>query len=73
VGTNIDTKVQLGAWSWDMATCDEFRVGAGIAEPYPITWCAVEYFEASGTILQLLLQRLSPNSYHNGRTWYEPN
>nr|GEX02482.1 hypothetical protein [Tanacetum cinerariifolium] len=70
VGTNIDTKVQLGAWSWDMATCDEFRVGAEIAEPYPITWCAVEYFEASGTILQLLLQRLSPNTYHNGRTWF---
>ncbi|GJU07538.1 putative ankyrin repeat-containing domain-containing protein [Tanacetum coccineum] len=68
VGTNIDTKVQLGAWSWDMATGDEFRVGAGLAEPYTITWCAIEYFEASGTILQLLLQHLSPNTYHNGRT-----
>nr|GFC39359.1 hypothetical protein [Tanacetum cinerariifolium] len=50
VGTNIDTKVQLEAWSWDMDIGDEFRVGAGLAEPYPITWCTIKYFEASGTI-----------------------
>ncbi|KAI3520690.1 hypothetical protein L1887_10140 [Cichorium endivia] len=68
VGARIDMKVTLGAWSWDMASGDEFRVGAGLADPYPITWCAVEYFEASGSILQLLLQHLSPNTCHNGRT-----
>ncbi|CAL5365754.1 unnamed protein product [Camellia sinensis] len=33
-----DIKVQLGAWSWDTVSGEEFRVGAGLAEPYPITW-----------------------------------
>ncbi|KAI3463094.1 hypothetical protein Pfo_019757 [Paulownia fortunei] len=63
-----DVKVQLGAWSWDMASGEEFRVGAGLAEPYPITWCAVEYFEATGSILQMILQHISPNTPHYGRT-----
>ncbi|KAK9061676.1 hypothetical protein SSX86_018859 [Deinandra increscens subsp. villosa] len=67
-GAKTDIKVPLGAWSWDMDSGDEFRVGAGLAEPYGITWCAVEYFESSGTILQLLLHHLSPNAYHHGRT-----
>ncbi|CAK9137323.1 unnamed protein product [Ilex paraguariensis] len=67
-GARTDTKVRLGAWSWDTATGEEFRVGAGLSEPYSITWCAVEYFEASGTILRLLLQHLSPNIPHLGRT-----
>lgn len=60
--------MQLGAWSWDVASGEEFRVGAGLAEPYPITWCAVEYFEATGSILQMLLQSISPNTPHYGRT-----
>ncbi|KAK6116586.1 hypothetical protein DH2020_049692 [Rehmannia glutinosa] len=68
VGCRTDTKVSLGAWSWDVTTGEEFRVGAGLAEPYSITWCAVEYFEASGAILRLLLHHLSPNIPHLGRT-----
>ncbi|KAF5763932.1 putative ankyrin repeat-containing domain-containing protein [Helianthus annuus] len=67
-GANVNMKVQLGAWSWDTNSGDEFRVGAGLAEPYPITWCAVEYFEATGSILQMLLQRISPATCHNGRS-----
>ncbi|KAL2240622.1 UNVERIFIED_CONTAM: hypothetical protein Sindi_0703400 [Sesamum indicum] len=67
-GVRTDVKVQLGAWSWDLASGEEFRVGAGLAEPYPITWCAVEYFEATGSILQMLLQHISPNTPHHGRT-----
>ncbi|XP_034914514.1 uncharacterized protein [Populus alba] len=68
VGVGTDMKVRLGAWSWDMDTGEEFRVGAGLAEAYSITWCAVEYFEASGAILRMLLQHLSPNIPHFGRT-----
>ncbi|KAK6117483.1 hypothetical protein DH2020_048761 [Rehmannia glutinosa] len=67
-GVKTDVNVQLGAWSWDIATGEEFRVGAGLAEPYPLSWCAVEYFEATGTILQMLLEHISPNTPHNGRT-----
>nr|XP_043621339.1 ankyrin-1-like [Erigeron canadensis] len=67
-GARTDTKVSLGAWSWDMTTGEEFRVGAGLAEPYDITWCAVEYFEETGTILNMLLQYSSPNVSHFGRT-----
>ncbi|KNA20114.1 hypothetical protein SOVF_055350 [Spinacia oleracea] len=67
-GVQVDIKVRLGAWSWDPATGEECRVGAGLTEPYNITWCAVEYFEETGSILRLLLQRLSPNTPHLGRT-----
>ncbi|KAD3641144.1 hypothetical protein E3N88_30368 [Mikania micrantha] len=67
-GANVSIKVQIGAWSWDTASGEEFRVGAGLSEPYPITWCAVEYFEASGSILQMLLQHFSLNTCHNART-----
>ena len=67
-GASTDIKVKLGAWSWDMATGEEFRVGAGMAEPYAITWCAVEYFEVSGAILRMLLQQNSPDVPHYGRT-----
>ncbi|CAN8275354.1 unnamed protein product [Cochlearia groenlandica] len=52
----------------DSNTGEVFRVGAGVAEPYPLTWCAVEYFETSGDILRLLLKVHSPNAPHNGRT-----
>ncbi|KAL3624321.1 hypothetical protein CASFOL_033137 [Castilleja foliolosa] len=67
-GVKTDVKVQLGAWSWDIATGEEFRVGAGLAEPYPLTWCAVEYFEATGIILQTLVEHVSPETPHYGRT-----
>ncbi|KAK6912990.1 Ankyrin repeat [Dillenia turbinata] len=66
-GARTDVEVRLGAWSWDTASGEEFRVGAGLAEPYPITWCAVEYFEISGTILRFLLKHLSINTPHYGR------
>lgn len=67
-GVNVNIKVQLGAWSWDTASGDEFRVGAGLAEAYSITWCAVEYFEVSGSILHMLLQHISLHTHHNART-----
>ncbi|KAG8501302.1 hypothetical protein CXB51_003433 [Gossypium anomalum] len=67
-GTPIDIKVSLGAWSWDTTTGEEFRVGAGLAEPYAISWCAVEYFEDSGAILRMLLQHLPLETLHHGRT-----
>ncbi|CAI0457536.1 unnamed protein product [Linum tenue] len=68
-GAKTDVKVRLGAWSWDTTTGEEFRVGAGLADPYGIIWCAVEYFEATGTILRILLQHhFSPNTTHHGRT-----
>ncbi|KAF3435204.1 hypothetical protein FNV43_RR22291 [Rhamnella rubrinervis] len=67
-GTRTDTKVRLGAWSWDTSTGEEFRVGAGLAEPYSLAWCAVEYFESSGAILRMLLERLFLHAPHGGRT-----
>ncbi|WJX17649.1 hypothetical protein P8452_07538 [Trifolium repens] len=67
-GTTTDFEVQLGAWSWDISTGEELRVGAGLGEPYGITWCAIEYFEKSGAILRLLLQHVSSNGCHHGRT-----
>ncbi|CAJ1852408.1 unnamed protein product [Sphenostylis stenocarpa] len=68
VGVGLDMKVKVGAWSWDRDTGEEFRVGVGLAEAYPITWCAVEYFESTGAILHMLLRHLSPNSLHIGRS-----
>lgn len=67
-GVNTNCKVSIGAWSWDINSGEELRVGAGLAEPYNEAWCAVEYYEASGTILRLLLEHLSPDSEHQGRT-----
>ncbi|KAF8399917.1 hypothetical protein HHK36_015787 [Tetracentron sinense] len=67
-GVRMDIKVRLGAWSWDMVSGQEFRVGAGLAEPYTVTWCAVEYYEGSGAILRMLLQHVHPNTIHYGRT-----
>ena len=67
-GVRTDINVKLGAWSWDTATGEELRVGAGLAEPYPVTWCAVEYFESSGAILRMLLQQLSLHTPLCGRT-----
>ncbi|KAK7377793.1 hypothetical protein VNO80_03225 [Phaseolus coccineus] len=66
-GARIDLKVRLGAWSWDTSSGEELRVGAGLGEPYGITWCAVEYFERSGSILRKLLHYDSSKP-HCGRT-----
>ncbi|XP_057721767.1 uncharacterized protein LOC130935873 [Arachis stenosperma] len=67
-GARIDSEVRLGAWSWDISTGEELRVGAGLGEPYDIAWCAVEYFERSGAILRLILQHISSKNPHRGRT-----
>ncbi|KAK8928486.1 hypothetical protein KSP39_PZI017918 [Platanthera zijinensis] len=67
-GVRTDVPVRLGAWSWDSVTGEEFRVGAGLAEPYDAAWCAVEYFESAGDILRLLLGGRSPDSLHLGRS-----
>ncbi|KAF8715166.1 hypothetical protein HU200_027721 [Digitaria exilis] len=68
-GVKRDTKVRLGAWSWDTATGEELRVGAGLAEPYDAIWCAVEYYESTGSILRMLLQNgYTLSSTHLGRT-----
>ncbi|GKV41356.1 hypothetical protein SLEP1_g48897 [Rubroshorea leprosula] len=67
-GVPTDITVRLGAWSWDVTTGEEFRVGAGLAEPYAITWCAVEYFEDSGVTLRMLLRHISLDIPHCGRT-----
>lgn len=60
--------MRLGAWSWEVSTGEELRVGAGLGEPYDITWCAVEYFERSGAIMSMLLHNVSPNNARCGRT-----
>ncbi|XP_062185762.1 uncharacterized protein LOC133889267 [Phragmites australis] len=68
-GVKRDTKVRIGAWSWDTTTGEELRVGAGLAEPYDAVWCAVEYFESTGSILRLLLQSgYTSSATHLGRT-----
>ncbi|KAJ0973063.1 hypothetical protein J5N97_021022 [Dioscorea zingiberensis] len=67
-GVRTDVKVSLGAWSWDTSTGEEFRVGAGLSEPYNAAWCAVEYFDSTGAILRMLLQYYSPNTLHYGRS-----
>ncbi|KAJ6724173.1 REPEAT-CONTAINING PROTEIN putative-RELATED [Salix viminalis] len=55
-GARSNCCVRLGAWSWDIFSGEELRVGACLGEPYNEVWCAVEYYEASGQILNLLLQ-----------------
>ncbi|KAF0891755.1 hypothetical protein E2562_010950 [Oryza meyeriana var. granulata] len=68
-GIRRDTKVRLGAWSWDTATGEELRAGAGLADPYDAVWCAVEYYESTGSILRMLLQNgYSSSATHLGRT-----
>lgn len=69
-GAKTDCHVRLGAWSWDIFSGEELRVGACLGEPYNEVWCAVEYYEASGKILNLLLQHQisSLESLQQGRT-----
>lgn len=55
-GAKIDCHVRVGAWSWDPISGEELRVGVCLGEPYNAAWCAVEFYEASGEILRLLLQ-----------------
>ncbi|XP_010934194.1 uncharacterized protein [Elaeis guineensis] len=69
-GAKTDCLVRVGAWSWDPVSGEELRVGACLGEIYNAAWCAVEYHEASGKILKLLLQHepyLLENP-HLGRT-----
>jgi ankyrin repeat protein len=52
-----------------MTTGEELRVGAGLAEPYDALWCAVEYYESTGSILRMLLQSgYTFSAGHLGRT-----
>ncbi|TVU15437.1 hypothetical protein EJB05_38958, partial [Eragrostis curvula] len=68
-GVKRETKVRLGAWSWDTATGEELRVGAGLADPYDALWCAVEYYESTGSVLRMLLQSgYTASATHLGRT-----
>ncbi|TKW39027.1 hypothetical protein SEVIR_1G152100v4 [Setaria viridis] len=56
-GSYMDSLVQVGSWSWDPASPEEIRVGTCLGEHYNATWCAVEYYESSGEILKLLLDK----------------
>uniref|UniRef100_A0A0D9VFP4 Uncharacterized protein n=1 Tax=Leersia perrieri TaxID=77586 RepID=A0A0D9VFP4_9ORYZ len=56
-GSYLDCLVQVGSWCWDSATGEELRVGACLGEKYNAIWCAVEYYESSGEILKLLLDK----------------
>jgi len=49
--------VQVGSWCWDPVLGEELRVGTCLGEHYNAIWCAVEYYESSGEILKLLLDR----------------
>jgi hypothetical protein len=70
VGAKTKCKVSLGAWTWDYGAGEALRLGggAGLAEPYNEAWCAIEYWDSKGSILRMLLEYLSPNDQHNGRT-----
>jgi ankyrin repeat protein len=66
----VDSLVQVGSWSWDPAWDEELRVGTCLGQHYNATWCAVEYYESSGAILKLLLDKApwlleSPNKGRN--------
>ncbi|KAL5726745.1 hypothetical protein ACHQM5_000011 [Ranunculus cassubicifolius] len=69
-GAKMSCNVRLGAWSWDIFSGEELRVGACLGEPYNEVWCAVEYYEATGQILTLLIQHetSSLSDTHHGRT-----
>ncbi|KAL0913364.1 hypothetical protein M5K25_016819 [Dendrobium thyrsiflorum] len=54
-GASTACLIQVGAWSWDPISGEEMRVGVCLGEPYNALWCAVEFYEASGEILKLLL------------------
>lgn len=49
--------MQVGSWSWDPVSGEELRVGTCLGEHYNAIWCAVEYYESSGEILKLLLDK----------------
>lgn len=67
-GAKTDCQARLGAWSWDLNSGEVLRVGAGMAEPYNAAWCAIEYWEAKGKILRMLLEHVSPNTEQQGRS-----
>eukprot|EP00250_Pteridium_aquilinum_P017277 c23544_g1_i3 orf=333-2561(+) len=67
-GARTDCKARLGAWSWDSSSEEVLRVGAGMAEPFDATWCAIEYWETTGSILRMVLEHVSVNSELQGRS-----
>lgn len=69
-GANTSCLIQVGAWSWDPISGEELRVGVCLGEPYNAVWCAVEFYEASGEILKLLLHHCPSllEDPHLGRT-----
>lgn len=67
-GAGTDCQAKLGAWSWDLNSGEVLRVGAGMAEAYNSAWCAIEYWEATGIILRMLLEHISPSTEHEGRS-----
>jgi ankyrin repeat protein len=67
-GANIYSEARLGAWAWGSSSSEVLRVGAGMAEPYNAAWCAIEYWEAEGSILGMLLEHVSANTEHQGRS-----
>ncbi|TVU30159.1 hypothetical protein EJB05_21768, partial [Eragrostis curvula] len=69
-GSFLDSLVQVGSWTWDPTWDEELRVGTCLGQHYNATWCAVEYYESSGNILKLLLDKApwlleSPNKGRN--------
>lgn len=67
-GARTNCKARLGAWSWDSSSEEVLRVGAGMAEPFDATWCAIEYWESTGSILRMLLEHVNVNSELQGRS-----
>ncbi|MCO5576882.1 hypothetical protein L7F22_030703 [Adiantum nelumboides] len=67
-GARPDCKARLGAWSWDLRSEEVLRVGAGMAEPFDATRCAIEYWESTGSILRMLLEHVNVNSELQGRS-----
>ncbi|MCO5556709.1 hypothetical protein L7F22_010260 [Adiantum nelumboides] len=63
-----DCKARMGAWSWDLRLEEVLRVGAGMAEPFNATWCVIEYWESTGSILRMLLEHENVNSELQGRS-----
>ncbi|MCO5612401.1 hypothetical protein L7F22_066668 [Adiantum nelumboides] len=63
-----DCKARLGAWSWDLRSEEVLRVEAGMAKPFDATWCAIKYWESTGSILRMLLEHENVNSELQGRS-----
>ncbi|KAH7414981.1 hypothetical protein KP509_14G021900 [Ceratopteris richardii] len=51
-----------------MSSEEVLRVGAGMAEPFDAVWCAIEYWESTGSILCMILEHVNVNSELHGRS-----